>query len=207
MNNKMLYGDFYTANKGIFYYLSQIDNDYITNIIGDADDVDTIDNMLFLFYRRKIITENIRELFKETDEADSIYEMISKAILMRFRDTWQKLFNLFQEQYNILETGSRTITENIEYSDNIDKTNDTDKIESKNSFNSTAFVDRNKETTNNTDNQQKTSNTNRDFTETKESDKYTKPELLEVEIGFRQRNNFYNILIKDVINSICIEVY
>lgn len=193
MNDK--YKDLFTAEKGIAYYLNETDSDKGTAIFGNADNISAFDYMAYNEIGNRFVTgicDNTTQL--------------SKWIWQKYYDIWAKIMNALHIEYNPIEAGDYHKAEIVTHSETTTDESTGDIVDNLQAFNSSDFVNDKQQLK--SDNGQGTRDykTEHDITETRNADK-EKASLIENEIKMRNRNSFYDIILKDIIETICLSVY
>lgn len=189
------YKDIFTQTQGVAYYLNEADSDKATSIFGNADNIASFDYMAYYEIGNRFVT----------GLADTPIEM-GKWIWQKYYNIWIRILNILDIDYNVLSSGGITRNEEISHSETNDENQNATNTNLLQAFNSNEFVD----TTQNDGSIATARNTkydtNRAFTETKESDE-NKSELLQKEIDLRKSNSFFDIVLKDICNTICLAIF
>lgn len=137
-------------DKGVFYYINELKPFTFNELIS----VDSLQLGFDMLHGEKLVTPYIVNIFNNSDKEYALNE-IGKIINMMFRDKWDKLINVYENEinlntYQLLSVNEETITG----SNTNTKENNTEneRLNLKSSFDSDVLVDDDKEvnTENNT---------------------------------------------------------
>lgn len=193
MNDR--YKDIFTPDKGIAYYLNETDGDKGLAIFGSDDNISAFDFMAYNEIGERFVTGICDDTMQ-----------LSKWIWQKYFDVWCKIMNALHIEYNPLQAGNYVRSESVEHNEKVQENYDGENIDSIQGFNSDDFVDTgaNKDLSNN--NRDINYDTSRVISEQKGVDN-EKSSVIENEIKMRNRNSFYDIVLKDIKETICLSVY
>lgn len=132
--------------KGVFYYINENKPFTFTELIS----VESLQLGFDILHGEKLVTPYIANMFNSNDYENSLNE-IGKVINMMFRNKWDKLINVYENEinlntYQLLSVNEETITgSNTNTKEN---KSDNERLIQKSSFDSDVLVDDDKETNN-----------------------------------------------------------
>lgn len=136
--------------KGVFHYINELDPFTFNELIS----VDSLQLGFDILHGEKLVTPYIVNIFNHSDKEYALNE-IGKVINMMFRNKWDKLINVYENEinlntYQLLSVNEETITgSNTNTKEN---NSENERLNQKSSFDSNVLVDDDKEinTENNT---------------------------------------------------------
>lgn len=189
------YKDIFAPDKGIAYYLNETDGDKGLAIFGSDDNISAFDFMAYNEIGDRFVTgicDNTTQL--------------SKWIWQKYYDIWAKIMNALHIEYNPIEAGDYHKAEVVTHSEKTTDTDTGDTVNNVQAFNSDDFVNDKEELKSSNGEGTRDYTTEHDITETRNSER-EKSTVIENEIKMRNRNSFYDIVLKDIKETICLSVY
>lgn len=132
--------------KGVFYYINENKPFTFTELIS----IESLQLGFDILHGEKLVTPYIANMFNSTDYENSLNE-IGKVINVMFRNKWDKLINVYENEINLNTYQLLSVNEEtIKGSNTNTKENNSEneRLIQKSSFDSDVLVDDDKETNN-----------------------------------------------------------
>lgn len=146
INEGLKVKDLKYEGKGVFYYINENKPFTFTELIT----TDSLQLGFDILHGEKLVTPYISDMFNSDDKEHSLIE-IGKVINMMFRNKWDKLINVYENEinlntYQLLSINEETITGSS--TNTKDNNSENERLIQKSSFDSDVLVDDDRETNN-----------------------------------------------------------
>ena len=203
----MKYNELYTITTGFITTL--LDNEesqegIAHNLFSDFDNPD-----LYIVSKLgdKILLNMFESIIKSDDDIDVSRKKIAETILSVNERNWIRIKNVMNENYEVFLVADEQYTENVSESKELEN-NATGSSQNKiNAFDSATASDTDKIETSNSGTGAETNNREMTYRKQSTGAMFTPQRLLQDEIDLRTNNKFLDLVIKDIKNFLCLDVY
>ena len=203
----MKYNELYTITTG-----------FIKTLLDNEESQEGIAHTLFsefdnpdLYIVSKIGDKTLLNLFesiiKSDDDIDVSRKKIAETILSVNEKNWLRIKNVMNENYEVFLVADEQYTENVSESKELENTAIGSTQNKINAFDSATASDTDKIETSNSGTGAETNTREMTYRKQSTGAMFTPQELLQKEIDLRTNNKFLDLVIKDIKNVLCLDVY
>lgn len=203
----MKYNELYTITKGFIKTL--LDNEESQDGIAHTlfSDFDNPDLYIVSKIGDKTLLNLFESIIKSDDDIDVSRKKIAETILSVNERNWLRIKNVMNENYEVFLVADEQYTENVSESKELEN-NATGSSQNKiNAFDSATASDTDKIETSNSGTGAETNNREMSYRKQSTGAMFTPQRLLQDEIDLRTNNKFLDLVIKDIKNVLCLDVY
>lgn len=200
----MLYKELYTLENGFIKTLLNSENQEAINLFSEYTNPD-------LYISSKIGDRILVKLYDDIVKSDNDISKsrlnIANTILSFNSLNWKRIKAVMSEDYEVFLVADEQYTENVTEKKELEHDNTGTTQNKVNAFDGS--TDTNTDKIESSDNGTGSENNTREMTYRKQSTgaMFTPQELLEKEIKLRTNNKFLDLIIKDIKNALCIDIY
>lgn len=200
----MLYNELYTLENGFIKTLLNSENQEAINLFSEYTNPD-------LYISSKIGNRILVKLYDDIVKSDNDITIsrlkIANTILSFNLWNWKRIKAVMSENYEVFLVADEQYTENVTETKELEHDNTGTTQNKVNAFDSN--TDTNTDKIESSDNGTGSENNKREMTYRKQSTgaMFTPQELLEKEIKLRTDNKFLDLIIKDIKNALCLDIY
>ena len=203
----MKYNELYTITTG-----------FIKTLLDNEESQEGIAHTLFsefdnpdLYIVSKIGDKTLLNLFesiiKSDDDIDVSRKKIADTILSVNEKNWLRIKTVMNENYEVFLVADEQYTENVSVSKELENTAIGSTQNKINAFDSATASDTDKIETSNSGTGAETNTREMTYRKQSTGAMFTPQELLQKEIDLRTNNKFLDLVIKDIKNVLCLDVY
>lgn len=203
----MKYNELYTITTGFITTL--LDNEESQEGIAHTlfSDFDNPDLYIVSKLGDKTLLNMFESIIKSDDDIDVSRKKIAETILSVNERNWIRIKNVMNENYEVFLVADEQYTENVSESKELEN-NATGSSQNKiNAFDSATASDTDKIETSNSGTGAETNNREMTYRKQSTGALFTPQRLLQDEIDLRTNNKFLDLVIKDIKNVLCLDVY
>lgn len=203
----MKYNELYTITKGFIKTL--LDNEESQEGVSHTlfSDFDNPDLYIVSKLGDKTLLNLFESIIKSDDDIDVSRKKIAETILSVNERNWLRIKNVMNENYEVFLVADEQYTENVSESKALEN-NATGSTQNKiNAFDSATASDTDKIETSNSGTGAETNNREMSYRKQSTGAMFTPQRLLQDEIDLRTNNKFLDLVIKDIKNVLCLDVY
>lgn len=202
----MKYNELYTITTG-----------FVKTLLDNEESQDGIAHTLFsefdnpdLYIVSKIGDRKLSNLFEsiiKSDDIDVSRKKIAETILSANKKNWLRIKSVMDENYEVFLVADEQYTENVSESKQLENTAKGSTQNKINAFDSATASDTDKIETSNSGTGAETNTREMTYRKQSTGAMFTPQELLQKEIELRTNNKFLDLVIKDIKNVLCLDVY
>lgn len=200
----MKYNELYTIDNGFIKTLLDSENEDARELFSDFENPD-------LYFSSKIGEKTLTSLFENVVKADNDMAVsrlkIAKTILSTNLRNWKRIRTVMNENYEVFLVADEQYTENVSESKELQNTATGSTQNKLNAFDSATASDTDKIETSNSGTGAETNTREMTYRKQSTGAMFTPQELLQKEIDLRTNNKFLDLVIKDIKNVLCLDVY
>lgn len=203
----MKYNELYTITTGFIKTL--LDNE--ESQVGIAHTLFSEFDNPDLYIVSKIGDKTLLNLFESIIKSDNNIDVsrkkIAETILSVNEKNWLRIKNVMNENYEVFLVADEQYTENVSESKELENTATGSTQNKINAFDSATASDTDKIETSNSGTGAETNTREMTYRKQSTGAMFTPQELLQKEIDLRTNNKFLDLIIKDIKNVLCLDVY
>lgn len=203
----MKYNELYTITTGFIKTL--LDNEQSQEGIAHTlfSEFDNPDLYIVSKIGDKTLLNLFESIIKSDNNIDVSRKKIAETILSVNEKNWLRIKNVMNENYEVFLVADEQYTENVSESKELENTAIGSTQNKINAFDSATASDTDKIETSNSGTGAETNTRAMTYRKQSTGAMFTPQELLQKEIDLRTNNKFLDLVIKDIKNVLCLDVY